>query len=280
MLSDDHDCRRSGSRDDGFSSRLRLRPKRRRRDARPTTSSVGSATVFRRASPLCSRIYPRLCTSLIAPVGASDARKLQRFRSTEALAALALFTNPRSGPPIHGNAFRSHELAVSTAPQPPFRADLGLTLELHSRVRRSHCAAPRSPQARGRSSSATNVFRDAIFVRGGRYLQRQASTVDVFDDMSQCTLLPRCRGRRATLLAPGDQSRGLRSLRTSISAKDEQGRGTKRSRGGLQRERRTRLAGSSARSGSLKTMATAARLRLFSKIDGNPIHRGDLREDR
>ena len=169
MLFDNHDCRRSRSRDDGFSSRLRLRPKRRRRDARPTTSSAGSATVFRRASPLCSRIYPRLCTSLIAPVGASDDRKPQCFRSAEALAALSLFTNPRWDPPVNGIAFRSHEMTVSPALQPPFRADLELTLVLRSRVRCLHCAAPQPRHKRARSSAVSSVFRDAIVVRGGRH---------------------------------------------------------------------------------------------------------------
>ena len=56
--------------------------------------------------------------------------------------------------------------------------------------------------------------------------------------------------------------------RKNVSTEDERGCGTKRSGRTLQCERRTQLAGSSARSGSLKTMATAARLRLSSKIGG------------
>ena len=43
------------------------------------------------------------------------------------------------------------------------------TLELRSRVRRSHCAASRPPHTRARLSAAANVFRDAIVARGGRH---------------------------------------------------------------------------------------------------------------
>ena len=147
---------------------LGLGPQRRLRGAHPTTSFAGSATGCRRSSRLCRHRRPRLCTSLIAPGGASDDRKPQRFRSAEALAARVLFTNPQWGPLVHGTAFRSHEMAVSTALQPPFRADLDLTLELRNRVCRSHCATPRPPHTRARSSTAAKAFRDAIVVRGGR----------------------------------------------------------------------------------------------------------------
>ena len=168
LLSDDHERRPSRSRDDGFSLRLRLRPQRRRRGARPTTSSIGSAAVFRRASPLCSHICPQLCTSLIAPAGALDDLKPQRFRTAEALAVLALFTNLLLDPLVHGTAFRSHKMAVSTAPHPPYRAVLELALELRTHVRRSHCAAPRLPHTRVCSYVAANILRDAIVVRDGR----------------------------------------------------------------------------------------------------------------
>ena len=51
----------------------------------------------------------------------------------------------------------------------PFRADLEPTLELCSRIRLSHCAAPRPPHMRARSSAVVYIFRDAIVVRGGRH---------------------------------------------------------------------------------------------------------------
>ena len=50
-------------------------------------------------------------------------------------------------------------------------------------------------------------------------------------------------------------------------------------RGALQCERLTELAGSSARSSPLKTLATAARLRLSSKIKSLGIQGGSLSED-
>ena len=48
-------------------------------------------------------------------------------------------------------------------------ADVKLTLELRSRVRRSHCAVSRPPHTRASSSAATKAFRNTIVVRGGRY---------------------------------------------------------------------------------------------------------------
>ena len=46
------------------------------------------------------------------------------------------------GSPLHRNAFRLNEMAVVAALQPPFRADLKLTLELRSRVRCLHGRRP------------------------------------------------------------------------------------------------------------------------------------------
>ena len=47
----------------------------------------------------------------------------------------------------------------------------------------------------------------------------------------------------------------------------------------LQCDRRTQLAGSSARFGPLKTMATTTWLRISSTIDGLDIQEGDVYED-
>ena len=101
----------------------------------------------------------------------------------------------------------------------------------------------------------------------------KGAILDIFDATSQRTLLvPQCWGKRAILIAPGNQSRGLRLSQKTVLTKDGQERGTKRSGGALQCERRARLTGSSARSGLLKTTATAEQLRLTSKIDGPSIH--------
>ena len=83
-------------------------------------------------------------------------------------------------------------MAMSTALQTPFLADLELTLELRSRVRRTHYAAPRPPRTRARSSAAAKAFRYTIVVHGGRCQWRQARTLDIFEDTSQRTLLPQC----------------------------------------------------------------------------------------
>ena len=85
--------------------------------------------------------------------------------------AKSLFTNHPWDPPLHGNASCSHEMTVSTALQPSFRADLELTLELRSRVCCLHYATPRPPHTRAarppwrgssatRSSSAAGATRD------------------------------------------------------------------------------------------------------------------------
>ena len=124
---------------------LGLIPQRRRRGTRPTTSSVDSTAVRRRASRLCRRRSPRPCTSLIAPRLGLRRSETQRFRSTKALVVKPLFTNDQWGPPIHRNAFRLNEMAVVAALQPSFSADSELVLELCSRGRRSHGRPPDCP---------------------------------------------------------------------------------------------------------------------------------------
>ena len=129
MLFDDHD-RRSRPRHKLPRCRpLGLVLQRRRRGTRPTTSSVDSTAVRRRASRLCRRRSPRPCTSLIAPRLGLRRSETQRFRSTKALVVKPLFTNDQWGPPIHRNAFRLNEMAVVAALQPSFSADNKLTLD-------------------------------------------------------------------------------------------------------------------------------------------------------
>ena len=67
--------------------------------------------------------------------------------------------------------------------------------------------------------------------------------------------------------------------RKTVLTKDERGCGTKWPGHALQCERQTRVAGSSARFGPLKTTAISAQLWLTSKIDVPPIHREDISED-
>ena len=112
---------------------------------------------------------------------------------------------------------------VVAALQPWFSVDDELALELRSRVRRLHCAAPRPFHTRARLSAAAKAFRCTIAVRGGRCQWQQARTKDISDATSQRILLPQSWGRRATLVAPGDQSRGLRSSRKTVLTKDERG---------------------------------------------------------
>ena len=96
---------------------------------------------------------------------------------------------------------------------------------------------------------------------------------------STLVLLPQYWGRRATLFAPGDRIRGLRSSRTTVLTNDERGRGTKRSGGGPTCNRRTQLVVSSAIYGLLETTATARLTLLASKIDGPPTHWEGVSED-
>ena len=84
-------------------------PRRRRRGARPRTSSVDSATVFRRVSPLYRRSSSRLYTVFVTPMVSHDDRKPQRFRSAAALATDRLFGDHRIGPPVHENGSQSHQ---------------------------------------------------------------------------------------------------------------------------------------------------------------------------
>ena len=102
--------------------------------------------------------------------------------------------------------------------------------------------------------------------------------VDVFDARSQITLLSQCWGRRerasqrATNLADNTDRCGqlFRSRMSEGAVQNGWG-------GALQCERRPQLTGSNAISGPLKTMTTAARLRLPSKIDGRFHGRGTYR---
>ena len=160
------------------------------------------------------------------------------------------------------------------------RADAG---EPASRVRRSYFASPRPLHTRTRSSVAAKDFRSVIVVRSGRYWQQPAPTVDVFDNRSEHTLVPqywlgqqsvsRCTRRskpRAPIVANDCFVKGRARARHKT---------VRRRGGGLQCERRTRFTGSSTRSGPVKTMATAARPRLYREIDGPHIHREDTYED-
>ena len=101
LLFDDHDRRPRPLRKLPRHRLLGLGPQRRHRGAHLTTSSVDSATVFRRALRLCRCRPPRLCTLLIAPRRSLRRPETQRFRSIEALAAKPLFTSHQWGLPGH-----------------------------------------------------------------------------------------------------------------------------------------------------------------------------------
>ena len=136
------------------------------------------------------------------------------------------------------------------------------------RSTRVHARPPRRRPPAARSSSAAGA------ASGDRRTHWTSSTLH----QSALSYLSAGAGERPSshpaIKAEGSGRHGRVFRRRTSKDAARSGRG-----GGLQCERRTR-SGSSARSGPLKTTATAARLRLFIKINGNPFHWGDLRNDR
>ena len=163
-------------------------------------------------------------------------------------------------------------MAVVTAPQPSFLVDNELALELRSRVRRSHYAVPR-PLYSG----------EGLPLRDRRPQRALPVTTGAHTGHLRCYI--RAHSLTSVLGQESHPRRIRRSKpRAPVIAEDCFAKGRARARhktvrGALQCKRRTQLAGSSARSGPLKMMATAARLRLSSKIDGRFHGRGGLSED-
>ena len=172
-------------------------------------------------------------------------------------------------------------MTVVVALQPSFSADSELALELFSCVRCSRGRPPlTAPHARplihhGEGPSPRDhCLRQALPVATG------AHAGHFWCCRSHRTLLPQCWGGRSTLVAPSNQSRGPRSLRTTVSMQEEQGRGTKQSGSVLQCEPQTRLASSPAPAcGPLNTTAAARQTLLSSEINDPSIHWEGISED-